>query len=243
MEIKAPQVSCSKSSASTPFQLIFFFLPSTADPTTTSGPNGSIYWLDCGIQDGGIQDGGWNPPSFTTDDVIAKDLSQAGDLYSPCQPYFDTFNTVAKSYNLPAILLAAIAMQESTCNADITGPNGEQGLMQITVEKCPGGYASDACKDAYYNIDAGAKYLRSTLDRFNGNLLQAVGTYNGWFKGMTYDDATGARSNNQCYAQNNLDYLHQVFNGWMQGVNPDDPYNNNDPNARMGVFFNLDGCK
>ena len=226
-----PHVSCPKSSVS--FQLIFFFLPSTADSTTTSGPNGSIYWLNCGIQDGG-----WRPPSFTVDDVIAQDLetalSQPGNPFGPCQPYLEAFKQASSTHHVPAILLASIAMQESTCNPSVIGANGEQGLMQITPDKCDGGYASDGCRDPYFNINAGAKYLRSTLDSVGGNFPLAIGTYNGWFKGMTYDDATRARSQGRCFAQNNLDYLHQLCNGWMQGIDPHD--------RNMGVYFNLNGC-
>jgi hypothetical protein len=50
-----------------------------------------------------------------------------------------------------------------------------------------------------------------------GNVIAAVGSYNGWSKGMTYADATAEASEGDCSAQNNLDYLTQFFNGWMQG--------------------------
>jgi hypothetical protein len=46
---------------------------------------------------------------------------------------------------------------------------------------------------------------------------KAAGSYNGWFVGMTYSDATAAASTGSCGAQNNLDYVSQLFNGWMQG--------------------------
>ena len=39
---------------------------------------------------------------------------------------------------------------------------------------------------------------------------------------MTYGDATAAKSQGDCLAQNNLDYLDQYFNGWLQ----DKPANN-----------------
>jgi len=170
--------------------------------------------------------------------VISKDLgnvlSQPGNPYDACRPHLDAFYRSASQYNVPAILLAAIAMQESSCNPNVIGGNGEQGLMQITPDKCPGGYASDGCRDPWTNIDIGARYLRTTLDSCGGNLPQAMGQYNGWFVGMKYADATRARSEGRCFAQNNLDYLHQTFNGWLQGV---------DPRAQgMGVFFNLNGC-
>ena len=55
------------------------------------------------------------------------------------------------AYAVPAIMLASIAMEESTCNADNVGGAGEQGIMQITADKCP-------------NQQAGAAwYVSSTL--------------------------------------------------------------------------------
>lgn len=37
-------------------------------------------------------------------------------------------------------------MQESSCNPDTVGGAGEQGLMQITVDKC-GGAPGSNCRD------------------------------------------------------------------------------------------------
>jgi len=36
---------------------------------------------------------------------------------------------------------------------------------------------------------------------------------------MTAADGMAAKSQGNCHAQNNLDYLHQLFNGWVQGRN------------------------
>jgi hypothetical protein len=50
------------------------------------------------------------------------------------------------SFPVPSILLASIALQESSCNPATVGGNGEQGLMQLTVDKCgdaPGGNCQD----------------------------------------------------------------------------------------------------
>lgn len=100
-------------------------------------------------------------------------------------------------------MLAAFAMQESSCNAATTGGGGEQGLMQITQEKC-GGAPGGNCKDPVryfasfflgtfvdsplpqdFNIRTGAKFFADTLNRNNGDLLKSLGAYNGWFPSMT----------------------------------------------------------
>lgn len=42
------------------------------------------------------------------------------------------------------MFLAAIGMQESGCDANNVGGAGEQGIMQITSDKCPGGQSGSA---------------------------------------------------------------------------------------------------
>jgi membrane-bound lytic murein transglycosylase MltF len=56
------------------------------------------------------------------------------------------FNKHASEFGLKPIMLAAFAMQESTCNPATVGGGGEQGLMQLTEDKCgaaPGGDCRD----------------------------------------------------------------------------------------------------
>jgi hypothetical protein len=47
---------------------------------------------------------------------------------------------------VPPIILASFAMQESSCNPSAVGGAGEQGLMQITRDKCKGA-PNGNCKD------------------------------------------------------------------------------------------------
>ncbi|KAG8697157.1 hypothetical protein FRC11_000219, partial [Ceratobasidium sp. 423] len=90
------------------------------------------------------------------------------------------------------------------------------------------------CKEPWFNILTGAKYLKNQIDANGGNVLKAVGSYNGWTDGLTYGKATAARYSNCCRCQNNLDYLHQFFNGWLQGK---DAYSSD-----LGVYKNLAVC-
>lgn len=47
---------------------------------------------------------------------------------------------------VPPIMIASFALQESSCNPNTVGGAGEQGLMQLTKDKCgdaPGGNCKD----------------------------------------------------------------------------------------------------
>jgi len=202
----------------------------SVDTTATNGPNGKLAWLNCNI----ATDGGWAPPPIKVSDLITQDLASfKSSTFSACASYMDLFYKYGSQYNLPPILIASIAMQESTCNPNTTGGGNEQGLMQISQDKC-GGAPNGNCKDAEFNIKTGAKYFADTLASNDGNVLITMGMYNGWFKGMTVGQATAAASTSCCLCQKNLDYPHQVFNGWLQGKNPYD--------TKMGQYFNLNRC-
>jgi len=204
-----------------------------AKTTKTSGPNGSIDFLNCGINGGG-----WSPPAIHIKDVKVKSLSEAlqspGSPFHACAPYLKFFNKYGDQFGIPPIFLASFAMQESSCQPGTIGGAGEQGLMQITKEKCPGGSPGPACRDPDYNIRTGAKFFADTLASNNGNVLESIGQYNGWYPGLTFQKATAARHTGCCRCQNNLDYLHQFLNGWCQNVNAYD--------VKLGKYFNLDPC-
>ncbi|KAN0090923.1 glycoside hydrolase family 23 protein [Tylopilus felleus] len=206
----------------------------TTEITALSGPNGNIDFLNCGLTSGG-----WTPPLLHITDIVTVKLSQVaynpGSAFSPCQDFVPIFEKYGQQYGIPAVMLAAFAMQESSCIPTTVGGAGEQGLMQITADKC-GGAPGGNCQDPDFNIQQGAQFFSQTLNGVNGDLLQAIGHYNGWYKGLTYEEATAAAQNGNCHEQNNLDYLHQYLNGWLQDVNS---YDHDPP---LGKYFNLDVC-
>ncbi|EJD52390.1 lysozyme-like protein [Auricularia subglabra TFB-10046 SS5] len=202
----------------------------TTEIGTTSGPNGDEDWLNCGLESGG-----WSPPPLTIDEIVRVDLEDAlkdpDSPYHACENYLDIFNKVGNELGVPSIYIAAFALQESNCNPDITGGGGEQGMMQITSDKCvnpPNGN----CKDPEYNIGVGARYFADQLKEHNGNVLETVGTYNGWWPGMTKDKVLS--QSNPCWQQN-MDYMMQFFNVWLQNKNA---YGS----KKYGKHHNYDAC-
>jgi len=202
------------------------------NPTQTSGPNGQENWMNCGLNGAG-----WSPPNITIPQIVTVELSTA--LQNPqspflaCSSYLSIFNKYGSLYEIPPILLASFAMQESACNPNAVGEGGEQGLMQISMDKC-GQLSEQACRDPDYNIGTAAHYFMQTLQQIDNNVFAAVGMYNGWDVGLTVAKATAARNSSCCRCQNNLDYLQQFFNGWCQNVDP--------RVLNMGIYFNLEVC-
>ncbi|KAI0390596.1 glycoside hydrolase family 23 protein [Xylariaceae sp. FL0594] len=185
------------------------------------GPNGSEKWLNTGL----TSSEGWDPPFLDINDITHISLEEyyAG-VGEPCQKYDAAFQASGAKYGIDPAILAFLAMQESSCDADAGGPT--PGLMQCDPSNCPNGKGS--CQyPVQDNTDCGAKVLSDNLNEAGGNAIRALGGYNGWFtaddwgasmndgKGLTVDYPCGkGRAHGE---PQNLDYLHETLNGWFQG--------------------------
>ncbi|KAF8650385.1 hypothetical protein AX16_005194 [Volvariella volvacea WC 439] len=155
----------------------------TAETTHTTGPNGSLDWLNCGIESGG-----WTPPYIRIQDLVVKNLQEVvnsgNSPFTACSDFIGLFEHYGNQYGIPPIMLASFAMQESSCNPWTVGGGGEQGLMQLTHDKC-GGAPNGNCQDPDFNIRTGAAFFAGLLASHNGDVLISIGRYNGWFPGIT----------------------------------------------------------
>lgn len=198
-------------------------------------PNGSESWLNCGISKGNPS-GKWQPPKgVTIDHITTVSIEHAlatNSVWEPCKPFIPLFERIGKETNLPAILLASFALQESTCNPHVLGDNnGAFGLMQITQDKC-NGMDAKGCSDPEYNVRTAAEYFNKEMSNRGGEFLEALGAYNGWYPGLSFSGATAAAYGDCCVCQQNLDYLHQMTNGWLMGKT----------GYEMGSYKNLAVC-
>lgn len=73
-------------------------------------------------------------------------------------------------------LLAALARQESAWRPSIVSPKGAVGLTQL-MPATARALAVDP-RDPSANLHGGARYLRSLIDRFDGDLERALAAYN-----------------------------------------------------------------
>ena len=174
-------------------------------------------WLNTGLTGDG-----WTPPFLDLNDVIhiSRDDFYNG-VGSSCRQYNSYFQQAGDDHGIDPVILAIIAMQESSCNANAGGLT--PGLMQVSCDNYPNRQCTDSISD---NVNAGANYLRGQLDDANGNAVSALGKYNGWFtagsglngnRGLTVDYPCSAEGKSNGEPQN-LDYLQQVLNGWLLGL-------------------------
>ena len=98
----------------------------------------------------------------------------------------DLFEKNAKKNQIPMHLLMALARQESSFHHEATSPVGAKGLMQLmpaTAKQVAGNNNISfdpviGLYDARINIALGSLYFKKMLDRFNGNRILAIASYN-----------------------------------------------------------------
>ncbi len=98
---------------------------------------------------------------------------QAGKLakYSPL------IKDSAARNNVPVELICGVMLQESGGNARSVSPAGAKGLMQL-IPQTAHRFGVHNSFDPAQNIEGGTKYLRSLLDRYNGNVELTLAAYN-----------------------------------------------------------------
>ncbi len=87
------------------------------------------------------------------------------------------FEDEEKRNELPAGLLAAVALQESglyPCAVSSAGATGLMQLMPATAAELGVGNPFDP----WQSLQGGGQFLRQLLDRYNGDVRLALGAYN-----------------------------------------------------------------
>jgi hypothetical protein len=96
-------------------------------------------------------------------------------------PYEVCFKKSAKAHGLPITLLLAVARGESDFDPRARSHANAHGLMQILWPDTARHLGIRRLADLYRpctNVDAGARYLKELLNRYEGNLHLALAAYN-----------------------------------------------------------------
>ena len=96
-------------------------------------------------------------------------------------PYAHCFERSAAAHGLPVTLLMAVARGESNFDPRAKSSANAHGLMQIlwpTTAKHLGFSRLEELYDPCRNVDAGTRYLKELLGRYDGDVHLALAAYN-----------------------------------------------------------------
>jgi hypothetical protein len=96
-------------------------------------------------------------------------------------PYEYCFKSASKKHDVPLSLLLAVARGESNFKPNAKSNRNCHGLMQIQwpeTAKHLGIYRLSGLYNPCTNVNAGAKYLKELLNRYDNNLHLALAAYN-----------------------------------------------------------------
>jgi hypothetical protein len=89
----------------------------------------------------------------------------------------DLVAAAAKRYSVDADLIASVIAVESNFNPKAVSPKNARGLMQLLPETALRFGVKDIF-DPQENIDAGTRYLKELLEKYNNDLVLTLAAYN-----------------------------------------------------------------
>jgi soluble lytic murein transglycosylase-like protein len=152
-------------------------------------------------------------PRFKFLMATPKAKTESGDYYNPAilaraAQYDPIIEKAAANNAVQPDLLRALIVVESGFNERARSKKGAMGLMQL-MPATARLYGATNAYDPQQNVHAGAKYLRSLLNRYGKNLKLALAAYNA---GEEAVDRNGGRippfKETQAYVPRVLKILH-----------------------------------
>jgi soluble lytic murein transglycosylase-like protein len=110
------------------------------------------------------------PTSTSTPEMSAAELANREKIE-------DMIREVSARYRVDPALVRAVIQTESNWNSSAVSRKGAQGLMQLGPTTAQALGVNNAF-DPKQNLDGGVRYLRTLLERYNGDLDRALAAYN-----------------------------------------------------------------
>jgi soluble lytic murein transglycosylase-like protein len=144
----------------------------------------------------------------------------------------------AERHHMDAALVRAVIETESGWNAAAKSAKGAQGLMQLIPTTAVRFGVNDAFS-AQQNVDAGVRYLKTLLERYNGNLDLALAAYNAGEGAVDRAHGIPAFRETRDYVQKVQNVYFRPGSGRIEGLwtNPRAIHKDTDANGRI-IFTN-----
>ncbi len=114
--------------------------------------------------------------NFQAENIISNNTNNI-NLVKQVSKYNSIINVAARDFGVSPHIIRGVIAQESGGNKTAISNTGAKGLMQL-MDSTSKELGVKNVFDPKQNIRAGTKYLKMMLEKFNGNITNALASYN-----------------------------------------------------------------